>query len=269
MKSALRLSILNEFKSMIQVRISHHLSDHIQTSDEMRTECRTTVKCLDFTSCIRHHELLDNSHLHIYQNWVKRVKSSLIRNSSAKEFHVIFTCMHEIFAHTEFSRTLTITNYLSVLFSTLSSILSVTNLSRLECAKTSCIWVLIYDSVIVRNLCESLLKFKLTFRRLLLFSNIYAIDSEMRRFYFVERCLLLHRDIIILSQHLLHLLKLLLSVKLLRELLETSWDESMTVAFMHVDCWLHVLKSTIHEDFLLSLSTVLVRDSDWSKRTLS
>jgi len=138
LKSALRLSILNEFKSMIQVRISHHLSDHIQTSDEMRIECRTTVKCLEFTSCIRHHELLDSSHLHIYQNWVKWIKLSLIRDSSAKEFRAIFTHMHEIFAHTEFSRTLTMTNYLSVLFSTLSSILSVANLSRLECAKTQC-----------------------------------------------------------------------------------------------------------------------------------
>jgi hypothetical protein len=46
--------------------------------------------------------------------------------------------MHEIFAHTEFLCTLTMTNYLSALFSTLNSILSVTNLSRLECAKTQC-----------------------------------------------------------------------------------------------------------------------------------
>ena len=137
------------------------------------------------------------------------------------------------------------------------------------CAKVSCIWVLIHDSVVVRNLYESLLKFKLTFRWLLLFSSIYAIDSEMRRFYFVERCLLLHRDIVVLSQHFSHLLKSLLSVKLLRELLETSWDESMTVAFTHVDFRLRVLKLTIHEGFLLSLSTVLVKDSDWSKGTLS
>ena len=207
---------------MIQVRISHHLSDHIQTSGGMRTGFRTTAKCLDFTPCIRHRELLDSSHLHIYQNWIKRAKSSLIRNPSAKESRAAFTRMHEISAHTEFSRTLTMTNYLSVLFSTLSPILPVTNLSRLECAETPCIRVLIYGSAAVRNLCEPLLEFKLTFRRLLLFSGIYAIGSEMRRFYSVERCLLLHRDIVALSQHLSHLLKPLLSVELLRELLEAS-----------------------------------------------
>ena len=44
--------------------------------------------------------------------------------------------MHEILAQTRFSRTLTKTIYISVIFSTLNSILSVANLSRLECAKT-------------------------------------------------------------------------------------------------------------------------------------
>ncbi len=70
--------------------------------------------------------------------------------------------MHGVFAHTEFPRTLTMTNYLSVLFSTLSSILPVTNLCRLECAETQCARKpRAYDSAVVRNLCESLLEFKL------------------------------------------------------------------------------------------------------------
>jgi len=46
--------------------------------------------------------------------------------------------MHGFSAHTGFPRTLTMTNYLSALFSTLSPILPVTNLSRLECAETKC-----------------------------------------------------------------------------------------------------------------------------------
>ena len=188
----------------------------------MRTGCRTTAKCLDFTPCIRHRELLDSSHLHTYQNWVKRAKSSLIRDPSAEESRAAFTRMHGVSAHTGFPRTLTMTNYLSVLFSTLSPILPVTNLSRLECAETPCIRVLVYGSAAVRNLCGPLLGFKLTFRRLLLFSGIYAIGSEMRRSYSAERCLLLHRDIVALSQHLPHLLEPLLSVGLLCGLLEAS-----------------------------------------------
>jgi hypothetical protein len=46
--------------------------------------------------------------------------------------------MHGVSAHTGFPRTLTMTSYLSALFSTLNPILSVTNLSRLECAETQC-----------------------------------------------------------------------------------------------------------------------------------
>jgi len=44
--------------------------------------------------------------------------------------------MHGVSAHTGFPRTLTITNYISAIFSTLNPILSVTNLSRLKCAET-------------------------------------------------------------------------------------------------------------------------------------
>jgi len=46
--------------------------------------------------------------------------------------------MHGVSAHTGFPRTLTMTNYLSALSSTLNPILSVINLSRLECAETQC-----------------------------------------------------------------------------------------------------------------------------------
>jgi hypothetical protein len=52
-----------------------------------------------------------------------------------------YTRMHGVSAHTGFPRTLTTTSYLSALFSTLNPILSVTNLSRLECAETPCIRV--------------------------------------------------------------------------------------------------------------------------------
>ncbi len=51
------------------------------------------------------------------------------------------TRMHGVSAHTGFPRTLTITNYTSAIFSTLNPILSVINLSRLECAETPCIRV--------------------------------------------------------------------------------------------------------------------------------
>jgi hypothetical protein len=50
------------------------------------------------------------------------------------------TCMHGrgdgVFPHTGFPRTLTMTNHVSALFRTLNPILSVNNLSRLECAET-------------------------------------------------------------------------------------------------------------------------------------
>ena len=45
--------------------------------------------------------------------------------------------MHGVSAHTGFPRTLTVTNYISAVLSTLNPILSVTNLSRLECAEPS------------------------------------------------------------------------------------------------------------------------------------
>jgi len=44
--------------------------------------------------------------------------------------------MHGVSAHTGFPRTLTKTIYISAIFSTLNPILSVANLSRLECAET-------------------------------------------------------------------------------------------------------------------------------------
>ena len=47
------------------------------------------------------------------------------------------TRINEVLAQTKFLRTLTKTIYISVIFSTLNSILSVANLSRLECAETS------------------------------------------------------------------------------------------------------------------------------------
>jgi hypothetical protein len=46
--------------------------------------------------------------------------------------------MHGVSAHTGFPRKLTMTNYLSTLFGTLNPILTVTNLSRLDCAETQC-----------------------------------------------------------------------------------------------------------------------------------
>ncbi len=49
--------------------------------------------------------------------------------------------MHGVSAHTGFPRTLTKTIYISAIFSTLNPILSVANLSRLECAETPCIRV--------------------------------------------------------------------------------------------------------------------------------
>lgn len=51
------------------------------------------------------------------------------------------TRMHGVSAHTGFlPRTLSMTNYLSALLSTLNLILSVNNLSRLECVETSRIY---------------------------------------------------------------------------------------------------------------------------------
>ncbi len=47
------------------------------------------------------------------------------------------TCINEILAQTRFLRTLTKTIYISVIFSTLNLILSVANLSKLECAEIS------------------------------------------------------------------------------------------------------------------------------------
>ncbi len=44
--------------------------------------------------------------------------------------------MHGVSAHTGFPRTLTKTIYISAIFSTLNPILSVANLSGLECAET-------------------------------------------------------------------------------------------------------------------------------------
>ena len=50
---------------------------------------------------------------------------------------ILTTHINEVFAQTRFLRTLTKTIYISVIFSTLNSILSVANLSRLECAEIS------------------------------------------------------------------------------------------------------------------------------------
>ncbi len=61
----------------------------------------------------------------------------------------ILSRMHEVSAHTEFPCTLTMTNYLSALFNTLNSILSVTNLSTRKVhrnSKTSCIQVVLIAS---------------------------------------------------------------------------------------------------------------------------
>ena len=60
---------------------------------------------------------------------------------SIRQFDLNFESLSLSIICTRFSRTLTMINYLRAIFSTLSSILSVTNLSRLECAKTQCIRV--------------------------------------------------------------------------------------------------------------------------------
>ncbi len=55
--------------------------------------------------------------------------------------------MHGVSAHTGFPRTLTKTIYISAIFGTLNPILSVVNLSRLECAETPFIRVLVVGRV--------------------------------------------------------------------------------------------------------------------------
>ncbi len=68
-------------------------------------------------------------------------ETALWTERNLRHSQVYYTRMHGVSAHTGFPRTLTITNYISAVFSTLNPILSVTNLSRLECAETSCIRV--------------------------------------------------------------------------------------------------------------------------------
>jgi len=69
-------------------------------------------------------------------NVARSVRGDAIKYSEWPPYRNCTTRMHGVPAQTGFPRTLTKTIYISAIFSTLNPILSIANLSRLECAET-------------------------------------------------------------------------------------------------------------------------------------
>ena len=92
-------------------------------------------------SCPTYRTTVRTQPIEIQPTTLTNIQSIKMNQFSSHRLAQHFTRMHGVSAHTGFPRMLTKTIYISAIFSMLNPILSVANLSRLECAETPCIRV--------------------------------------------------------------------------------------------------------------------------------